>query len=723
MIRFNDSAFEKLTPFRFVEKHTRPPRVFPAFIGDGMNVMSVDATGLQGMNHGVPNYCMDGSFGDLYVVRHGMIGDMIATVNHAPLGWLDWEIRFCGKTITAENFEEMASGWKRTLYLDEARTETEFILLDMLKVRVSVFMPYGRNAAVIEVDMKAYDHSNEPVEDPIEAEMDVRWNFTNRRTGGVLHEIAWKDGVVHVTTDGHETYCWSLSANGSDAVCAEDVLSCTKRFNACNEWDHAEVVFSVNGVVDDSVEALRTQNIRGWHEYFARIAAVDGISDEEKYLYNNALFLFRACMNPEYGYPIGFPFSYPTYWHCSVFWDSTFMMDGLMRAGDKEAAGKFLDFLYRIRRPTLKPFAWMCLYDGTPTVDESRDIAPLVLAAHATTAVRYYEYYGEKLKERVFPILKWVADYAVEALFGLEDGVWVLAQNVSHDVCEESAFEHNHTYTHVWFLSVLDKYVEYAKILGEEVDPRIPDILANHRLEIRNGVYDHCRGVSPQDAKDASWIPFLLYPTDAQPYVDMDVFANTREAVCFNDLYMKKQGSFQPWSSMMQMMSDLRLGDRELARSDYDAALEYVFGPGYFSEIGPNQQTGAFPPYMTAEGIYLSATLYPMVRSGVRGNELGLFDGLDFARRGKRYVVRNVQVMQDAKVSAELCPGYVSAEICGSLKGVRVKALVPAVIRPEELRVLVDGVPVEYALEKQVKGRCSYVCFRLPDDAEKIFIG
>lgn len=723
MIRFNDSAFEKLTPFRFSERHTRPPRVFPAYIGDGMNVMSIDATGLQGLNHGVPNYHVDGSFGDLYVVRHGMVGDQITPNNHAPLGWMDWEIRFAGNVVTAKNFEEAASNWERTLFIDEARTQTEFILWDQVRVRLSVFMPYGRNAIVVEAAAKAYDHSNQPVKEAVPVEVDLRWHFTNRRTGAALHALAQNGNTVEAVTEGHETYRWTLTANGAGARYEERSMLCTTALNAWNEWSGKTVIFSINGAVEESADALRIENRRSWSAYYDRIASVEGISEEEKYLYNNALFLFRACFNPKYGYPIGFPFDFPSYWHCSVFWDTTFVMDGLMRAGDKEAATAFLDFLYNARRPARKPFVWMCMYDGTPTVDESRDIAPLVLAAHATTAMRYYEYYGEKLEERVFPILKWVVDYAVEELFDQEDGAWILAQNVSHDVCEAEAFEYNHTYTHVWFLAVLDKYAEYAALLGRDVDPRIPEILANHRLEIRNGVYDHCRGVHPLEAKEASWLPFLLYPTDAQPYVDMKTFANTRAVACFNELYMSKQGSFQPWSSMMQMMSDLRLGENELAWSDYEAAMEYVFGPGYFAEIGPHQQTGGFPPYATAEGIYLSATLYPMVRSSVRGSELGLFDGLDLRRRGGSYAVKNVQVMQNAKVSAQLCPGCVKAQIDGELKGVTVRALAPAALRSGELRVTVDEVPVEYRVEKHVKDRCCYVSFRLPDGAKRVFIG
>lgn len=715
---FTDSAVKRVTPFRFLEQSTRPPRVFPVYLGDGMNTVSIDASGLQGMNHGVPNFASDPTMGDMYIVRAGMSGDQVSPMNHAPLGWLDWTLDFEGGTVHSGNFEDAASNWKRELFIDEARVETEFIILDRISMKITVWTPFGQNKIVIECSARAYDHSNQPVTRSFPVKLRIQWNFTNRRTRQLLHIIKDHKSYLSVLTPGHEQYEWCISAGG-DALYDGESLTKPLELTAGNAWETKVAVFSLERDPVNDLIALRDENAGAWREYYAKMASIAGISNEETFLYNNALYLLHACFNPRLGFTIGFPFSFPTYWHSSVFWDSAFIADGLMRAGDRNAADQFLDFLYHSMRPGLKPYVWMCLYDGTPTIDESRDMAPLVLAAHATTAIRYYEYYQDRLEERVLPILKRVCDYAVATLFAEEDGKWILAQKVSHDVCEQEAFELNHTYTHVWFLSVFDKYVEYAKILHHPVNPVMIEILHKHKIEINHGEYYHCRGVQVNDAKDASWVPFLLYPTDAGPFVDLEVFRSTRKKSCFNQLYMEKQGSFQPWASMMQMLSDLRLGENELAWQDYDAALEYVYGPGYFSEIGPHQQTGGLPPYATAVGIYLSASLYPFIRSSVRGCEIGLFDGLRKSRRSGEYHVDRVAVMQGAAISAVYAKGYIRAVVHGRIVGATVISAIPDTLKPSDVRVLIDGKRQSHVFDSLNQS----IRFTLPDAAREILIG
>lgn len=717
---FRDSAYQKITPYRFFEESTQVPDVFPAYTGNGMLVMSVDASGLQGLNHGVPEFANDPTMGDMYLVRHGMIADSITPMNHAPLGWFSYTLMINGEPLNEENLARRASNWNRCLFLDEARVETSMIIDDCLSLTFGVWMPYGKDVVIIDVKTQAYDHSRQPVSKPVKAELCIKFHFTNRRTDALLARLTGNGQRIDAVIQGHETYCWSIAA-GEAGEFDGRILQVRHSIYADNQAQTASFVFRINDAALINVNMERADNRAGWQQYFDSLARVRGRSGQETFLYNNSLYLCRACFTPALGIPIGFPFSFPPYWHSSTFWDSTFVMDGLMAAGDQTAAAAFLEFLLKTMRSTGKPYAWMCLYDGTPSIDSTQDIAPLVLAAHAMTAIRYYTYYQEKLQTHVFPIVSRVCE-AILPLFGQEDGAWKLMAPVSHDVCEAKAFEKNHTFTGVWFVSVLSKYAEYAAILNIPIDARVKQIVRNYKPEMKNGEYAHCANVSVDEAKDASWIPFLLYPTEAMPFIDMNMFAKTRAKHCFNELYMSKQGSFQPWTSMNQAMSDWRLGNNELANQDMEAAYKAIFGPGFFSEIGPHQQTGGLPPYITAHGVYLAAYLYPFVHSALHTCSISFFTGLTRAQSGNEYRVERAQVLQNARVDAVYTPGKLTVQIHGMLHGVSVTALVPQLLSHGEVRLTADMKPVQPDITRDRTSGLFYAHFALPEGAQTIWI-
>lgn len=730
MFQFHDACFAGHTPFCFEEASTRLPQNFPAFIGCGRVALGLDASGLMGLNHGVQSaFALDPAMSDLYVIRHGMVSDKISPMNAHPLGYLSWEMTLDGQRITPETLDGHASNWARRVRIDEGRVETEMVLSDRLKLELAVWMPHRRQLVAVEVTLTGYDHSAQPVDAPRQVALELIWQHRLRRRAETVYDQARFDGrSLTLSADGHHRYEWQLTPLGAPARFEEGALILPLNCAVGDEPVRWQAVFNLDGerVAPEQLPGLRAENLRAWQAYYQAMARVEGAAPAEQFLYNNSLFLTRALYDPALGYPIGSPFSFPPYWHDGVFWDSTFVMDGLMRAGDRAAADQFLEFLFRAQRPGPKPFVWMCLYDGTPALEEARDMAPLVLAAHATTAIRYHEYYRDeaRLRERVFPLVKRVALYAIERLFARVEGAWELSTPVSHDVCEAEAFEVNHTYTHVWFLSVMDKYREYALALGETPDPRVTDALQHHRVELRDGQYDHCRGVRPSDAKDASWVPFLLYPTEAMPFVDPEAFEATRRESCFIGLYHRKQGCFQPWTAMLQAMSDWKRNDPEWGRWDYEQALDAVWGPGYFSEIGPHQQTGGLPAYITAHGAFLAAFLSQFVSCGIRERQLGLFCNLAGRLREGAYRVEGVQVADGLRVDARYSPGQLSAQLSAPAPGpVSVTCALPSALRFDTARVTVDGAPVAFERQEVQRDGRRDVRFTLPAGARRIDVG
>jgi hypothetical protein len=369
-----------------------------------------------------------------------------------------------------------------------------------------------------------------------------------------------------------------------------------------------------------------------------------------------------------------------------------------------------------------KPFPWMFLYDGTPTVPEERDFAPAAIAAHAMTAIKYFEYFKDmgELGEKVYPICKRVADYAVENLFSRVEGKWILAAPVSNDVVEEQAQEVNQTFTMLWFLVILKKTMEYAGLLGaaELLDTRYGDILQDYYLEQDGNEYFHSRGITAEDHIWASWIPFLLYPTEGMPFIDMELMNKTRKKYCYGDLYMQKQGDYQPWTKFMQALSDFRRGAPDEGQYMMDWGLEHTFGPGYFCEIGPRQETVGLPPYVTAHGAYISACLYRFITTSIWERKLGIFSSIPVEYRNRRLSVANVVCTGNLKVSATYGQYGINAEIQGSLRKFTLEFPVPGSSRAEGISIFVNGEQMDYVYNKENHT----VEIHIEEDGDRYFI-
>ncbi|MBM7564279.1 glycosyl hydrolase family 95 catalytic domain-containing protein [Paenibacillus sacheonensis] len=713
---FKDSCVTQLSPWRAGEEATSlPERIFPAYAGSGICAVGLDASGLQGLNHRVQAaYGSAERAGDLYIIHHGMIGDQLFEDCALPLGYMDWEMELDGDLITSANLAEKAVLWERELLLDEAKVVTTMMFHNRLRLRIAVWVPYGTKSPVVEVELQGRRYMAKPLERDLAVSFRLRVTPQTRQGAPLYASFAAGDDALALEFQGSRDHYRVEYTLDNDLGLRPQFAA--GRFGI--EWKtsvghDAQTLRAVVGLGErtpaSELEAVRERHRASWSSYFASMAEVSGISDKEAYLLHHSYYLIRMGMDFSKGITIGTPFYQPWCWKASVFWDSHFVSDGLLRAGDRADVDTFLDFLHRTMKPEGKPFPWMMQHDGHSTIPEERDFAPLVISAHAMTAIKVFEYGRDlaQLERVVFPILARISAFAADNMFREEeDGRWIVAMPVSNDVVEDVAVEINQTYTCAWFLSVFKKTIEYAELLGtgEEIAARLRPIVDGYHLEHEDGMYLHARNMPIDEQHYASWTPFLLYPTEASPFVDLERLRRTRERFNFPDLYMEKQGDFQPWGNFMQSSSDLRLGEVEKAHATFAQGLNYTFGPGLFSEVGPRQETVALPPYITAHGNYISNLLSFFVTDSLWGGQVGVFARLPEAYRGLSLKVKGIHAFGGACVAeAEYGPVRVTAKLGGLGTGAAVELPVPVDVPAEAVAVRVNGADASF--ERAFGGR------------------
>lgn len=707
---FMDSCTTKVLKDKLVEAATAVPlSIFPAYVGSGNTVMSIDASGMQGLNHGVQRaFGSMPNAGDLYTMSHGRISDVIDPMNVLPYGYFTWEYTFGDLHVNEQNLPDIAANWQRVIDLKEGSVTTSMLLGLQCSLQWKVSAILGRNVLIFELQTRGYDYSNGAIPPGNRAKIKMGLNMKTRAGKPVYDTAFYENGILHIDVQGHEHYQYNIKVSASDGARAywhEGWLGVELDAALEQKYTSYKIMFDFDGVADVSqTEKLLAENLLRREQVFADRPLIEGLTDKEQFLYNNTQYLLMSCYNMQKGLPIGSPFYFPWCWKCGTFWDSHFVMDGLMRCGARKEADDFLEYLHKLLHfnPN-KPFAWMSLYDGTPAIQDEQDCAPLVMCAHAMTAIKHYEYFQDRemLKKHGYPICLGVCEYAVRKLFGKKDGKWIISDAVSNDVVEE-ADEYNQTFTLLWFLTILKKTLQIQELLGLEPDARYLDIICNYRIEKTEDEYMHSAGVTAKECRWASWVPFLLYPTEAMPFVDMELFNKTREKYTYPQLYMEKQGSYQPWTEFMEAQSDYRRNKPWEADSLRQMGLSHSFGPGYFSEIGPKQQTCGLPPYISAHGTFLSSLLYQFIGTDIWNHHIELFICTPDHYLTQPLKVTNVMCAGGIKVSAELDHNFVKAELVPMRACcVDVYAKMPARVAKENVSVLVNGKSIPFTMNSE----------------------
>ncbi len=707
---FKDSCVKKITPFSLHEESTAiNDCIFPAYVGTSKIILGIDASGLQNLSNNRLQraYGSVEATGDTYVVTHGRMGDHLSERNALPFGYFTWKIKYDnGLEIDPSTQKDELSCWSRDLFIDEGRVSTNMVVNYFSNITFEVIAPIYTNCILICLKHKPFDYkilNYVPEKEPKSATVEIALNMVSRQGKKLYDSVQLNGDIIELKVNGYETYENKIRLTGTNNAEVKLEGDCFKIiYNLpMDSSDELKILYDFEG--EKSVKeynSLIEENIIYRKQFFDKIAKIEGINVKETFLYNNSHYLCMSGFDYTKGLPIGLPYMLPKWWRCSTFWDSHFVMDGLMRSGVKKEADEFVVYLHKSMNKTGKPFPWMFAYDAKPTVDASLDNAPIVMCAHAMTAIKHYMYFQDEdmLRKHILPIVERVSQFASTVLFSKEeDGKYILSIPVTGDVVEDSPKVVNATVTAVWFLSVFKLCLELQKISNKEECFLLKDIVENYKLEKNDKIYLDFRGHNPEES--GSWVSILMYPTEGLPFLDKELFDKTCEKYSFAESYMKYQACYQPWTEFKQANSDFRRGAIEDAYRMRLTGLEHCFGTGLFCEIGAKQQIVGIAPYISAHGTYLTSFLYQFVSTNIWTGEIGVFDCLPKAYEDCEISVCNVVCSGGKSVTASLNKYLLSVSVKGSKnKQEKIKLKIPKGLYVDKMRVFHNGRKTEYKI-------------------------
>ncbi|HUU68883.1 MAG TPA: hypothetical protein VM186_05130, partial [Planctomycetota bacterium] len=306
------------------------------------------------------------------------------------------------------------------------------------------------------------------------------------------------------------------------------------------------------------------------------------------------------------------------------------------------------------------------------------------------------------LREAAFPIVKRVADMAVDHWFYEQDGR-LLFRGVETDVMGAEAII-NDAATVMMFLTIIRKALAYSAALGID-DPRRQDwqrVLDSARLDIVNGRYAPHLNARP-DAKAGCWLCNTYYLAEAQDFMDDAAYAATI------DWGQKVVGCNMPWIGFAAASSEMRLGRADRAEQHFVEAFEHgTHGPGYYEEVSPVGSYG-LPPLGTAHGAHLTAACEQIVMSDFWQHRVYVGKGMPAKMRANRVVFSNLRARDGLIVSGESAPRRLAVSLhhTGDPIEMEIVLRVPCEA-PTSFQVLADGRPAAYDFHGE------YVTLRLP---------
>lgn len=694
---FPDSCVRSVTPWEVREQADYLPEdILPAYIGSGDIGIGLDASGMQNLDcriamgpryTNVPFETKD----ELYVFSDGMVSNHYYPTNLMPLGYLGYELTIDGKAVS---IRDAVTAWRRTISVRTATVETVLSLRQGVRLSVSAFTPQEMHLAYFQFGVQSTDGKAHAV--VIRPQLSL---LLRERNGGapILDRVTGRSQAGdrasvtgEVRRDGKysplEDYNLSYAVKGSRAWANESALGAELVLHAGTRLSSGDVAFSIGA--DDaagSFDGARRDHMTDWAHYYDSGATISIGDPVREFLFNNSTYLFRIGGTFNHGLPLEFLLFHPENWHASTFWDLSFIVDGLLKSNHLEQPKRVLRWLNASAEPTGRTFHWLTLPNGTDGMPKGQnDTNYVVNAAHAMSAIRYYEttHDREFLKSTLYPLLRNVSVYLAAERFTKEGDHFI---GSGSGIDANSPVLVNDTFSTLWFAVVLRKTADYAKALGVDASERAAWTgIADHiQLDTCERGYKYCRTWSGPDG----WVWMLLYPTEGMPFVNIKVFAKNREFPYYGDLG-------QPWCYFWQASSDYRTGLDLVDSSEryITEGVRFTYGPGYFAEAIPKEGVGheGLPPYTSAHGSYLTASMEQLVYSSVWDDQIGVFTNLPSNMRDREVSFRNIRTSQGVVVSGDYSPTAIHITLSGEGKAT-VHIRVPEGLASGKVKVRVDG--------------------------------
>ena len=720
---FRQSATSRLTRESVVEEAARiPDDIYAALIGSGEIGLGLDGTGMQGMNTRLRDYRDTASLmygvtmtqDDLCIRRDSALSkhDLLAVplwnpeTNFLllPCGWLDYTLRISDEIFDTARIAREATDWRREFSPLTGIVETRFRL-----GKVQVAWKAGVAPDRVEVDFAFEAASLDGRSRRIG--LSVRCHQTTR-----LDRPLATGGLESVATDGAVFRAWNASNETSTAALLEPIrvtwlLVCDKkaRYEAAADFiaSHFEgrgrtVKMGLRLVTGSDRNGTETKRFAlgraaafrkagaeaaladvaaRWRRFFAGAADVRLGDPMKEFLVLQSQYLMRAGCGWRKGLPMSTLFT--TAILPATYWDSFFTADGMLRCGHVELVRDLCAWLVGSALPKGRPHYWMTHYNGRPV--ETYDEGYQVILAFGGIFIRLYECTRDRadLKDRAYPYLRKVAEYAFDELLAKEESGWRLKGAVAHDVDVGASNAEKHPGMLLWVAVCISKCAQYAAELGVD-DP----VIAKCRDLDR-----HFRA-HPINLSDPGmwglWLPFL---TAAEPLADFASWARTarkRLAEMPARCYLE-----QPWANFVVAASLSMTGQPDLALEVQRDGLNSISGLGYIDEVTYESHGGGWAPFPTATGPWLSSVMIGLAHGSLWNDDVEVCTRLPKCLAHQYLAWRNILTFNGARVSGSYDPHRLEATV-ETARPRRVRLRVPARIAGEPIRVRLGAQPVDF---------------------------
>ncbi len=646
---FPDSMVADLNSWSIIEKADHlPQNILPAFIGSGVIGIGLDASGMQNLDCKIasnPRYNKgkNSRTDDLYIFRERMISSHLSHLNLMPLGYLEYDLEIDGKLLLPTDLLKNVSNWERAINIREASVRTTLVFKNGVVLSITAFCPYETAMAWFRFELKSNDGVIHRVRLVPFLKLKVRPeigggeildSITSREVRGSTASICGKalKAGKHNTYEDYELG-YKLEAFGGETESDDTCLKAIYYLDVSGKPIVRDLVVHCGSICESgNFDRSFLSHKADWANYYDTGASISIGDPLREFLFNNSLYLLRSGGTFKNGYLLQFLLFHPENWFAGTFWDTTFTVDGLIKANQVGLAERFVRWLNESAKPAGRTFAWITRYDGSSAMPSKwKDSGYFVNAAHAMSAIRLYETTQNKnlLKQIIYPLLRKIAVYSANAHF-IKEGDHYIGGGTGLDVNQPQ--ETNQTFSTAWFAVVLKKAAEYATILGVDEKHRIhwAEIAKNLKLEKGEAGYFASR----DNPKPDHWLSMLLYPTEAMPLVELSDFKRNRTVQCWLDTY----GLQQPWCHFWQALSDMRLGEGWAEQADeyIKEGIGFVYGPGYFSEITPRgRNVEGLPPYLSAHSVFLAAIAEQFLSGSIWSNDTVFFANLPTALRNR----------------------------------------------------------------------------------------
>ncbi len=753
-MNFRQSAVTSLSREQVIEEwHKMPDDIQPVYLGSGEITLSVDATGMQGLNTRVTNFRETAAMEspdypierNLHLYRDEALSTHYnneAGLNPSrpeksftvmPFGWVEYDLILDGVLYGPHEILKNACAWRRIFRPRDGIVETSFTM-GMVKFKWTSGLRRDSVEADFAFTAEAQDYRSHSVELILKCQHQLRdgraiytAGLRSVKQSGFVYR-SWKasdkTSTAKVKNPIHVSWAWA-SSETSETGAEENSIWLHWKGDGRKLGAGFRLVFGSDRDDTESEDFARTRarNLReegvqaglasithSWNAFFKNAADIQIGHQEKEYLMALSQYVLRAGGDWHSGLPLG------TLWtrkfNGGTFWDSFYAADGMLRCGHTGLVREFCDWLIRTAAPKGRPHMWITWHDGEPATDPDSDKAYINCLAYAGICIRLYETTRSEddLKSRVWPYLEAVCTYLAEEIFEFTaDRKWELKGIVAGDVGIESLNAKEQNDTLMWAVLCMGKYAEYAHTL------KVKDKLTRTAAQIAEYFQKNPVKLKKTDLWYA-WFPYLC---PAGPYADFSTWWDGTDMrlvkkfmvmpgpekhifdepeVCLNPLLGTYAG--MAWGNFCTSASFSIVGLPDLALEFQDGGLKHISGIGYFTECGYETNAGGNSPYIPSSGSFLSCLSLQFVSGSLWNDVVDIALNFPHLWRGQKISWQNIRSINGARVSGVYEPTSIRTTVeCERQMKARVR--VPYRIAGEPINISLNGRRVRLDMDEK----------------------